>query len=142
MVDIELTQPLQAGLIFLLGLLLRALFRQSPNIAENVEDQYDRIADQYDDDWALYVNSTVKAAISQFKAQFTTDELQSPSLSVLDIGCGTGAFVAGLAERYPNWSYTGVDLSENMLKRARKKHPAFHFVKVTGFHDIKNGTGC
>ena len=89
MVDIELTQLLQAGLIFLLGLLLRALFRQSPNIAENVEDQYDRIADQYDDDWALYVNSTVKAAISQFKAQFTTDELQSPSLSVLDIGCGT-----------------------------------------------------
>ena len=97
MVDIEVTQLLQAGLIVLLGFLLRALFRQSPNVAENVEDQYDRIADQYDDDWALYVNSTVEAAISQFKAQFTNDELQSRSLSVLDIGCGTGAFVAGLA---------------------------------------------
>ena len=131
MVDIEVTQLLQAGLIVLLGFLLRALFRQSPNVAENVEDQYDRIADQYDDDWALYVNSTVEAAISQFKAQFTNDELQSRSLSVLDIGCGTGAFVAGLAERYPNWSYTGVDLSENMLKRARKKHPSFHFVKAS-----------
>ena len=62
MVDIELTQLLQAGLIFLLGLLLRALFCHSTNIAENVEDQYDRIADQYDDDWALYVNSTVEAS--------------------------------------------------------------------------------
>jgi ubiquinone/menaquinone biosynthesis C-methylase UbiE len=38
---------------------------------------------------------------------------------LLDVGCGTGAYAAGLAGR--GWNVTGVDASEDMLRRARSK---------------------
>jgi SAM-dependent methyltransferase len=39
--------------------------------------------------------------------------------SLLDVGCGTGGYAAGLTEL--GWEYTGVDSSEDMLRRAREK---------------------
>lgn len=38
---------------------------------------------------------------------------------LLDIGCGTGSYAAGFAAL--GWDYTGVDASEDMLRRARAK---------------------
>jgi len=38
---------------------------------------------------------------------------------LIDVGCGTGAYAAGLAEL--GWDVTGVDVSEDMLRRARAK---------------------
>ncbi len=42
---------------------------------------------------------------------------------VLDCGCGTGAMLALLSAKYPNKSYTGIDLSDQMIKVAKKKNP-------------------
>jgi SAM-dependent methyltransferase len=39
--------------------------------------------------------------------------------SLIDVGCGTGAYAAGLSKL--GWDVTGVDLSEDMLRRARAK---------------------
>jgi SAM-dependent methyltransferase len=39
--------------------------------------------------------------------------------SLLDVGCGTGSYAAGFAAL--GWDYTGVDASEDMLRRAREK---------------------
>jgi SAM-dependent methyltransferase len=39
--------------------------------------------------------------------------------SLIDVGCGTGAYAAGLAKR--GWEVTGTDISEDMLRRARSK---------------------
>ncbi|HEY1564977.1 MAG TPA: class I SAM-dependent methyltransferase [Gaiellaceae bacterium] len=39
--------------------------------------------------------------------------------SLLDVGCGTGGYAAGLTGL--GWEYTGVDSSEDMLRRAREK---------------------
>ena len=39
--------------------------------------------------------------------------------SLLDVGCGTGGYGAGLAAL--GWEVTGTDLSEDMLRRAREK---------------------
>jgi ubiquinone/menaquinone biosynthesis C-methylase UbiE len=39
--------------------------------------------------------------------------------SLLDVGCGTGAYAGGFAEL--GWDYTGVDSSEDMLRRATEK---------------------
>lgn len=39
--------------------------------------------------------------------------------SLLDVGCGTGDYALGLAER--GWDVAGVDLSEDMVRRAQTK---------------------
>ena len=39
--------------------------------------------------------------------------------SLLDVGCGTGSYAAGFAAL--GWDYTGVDASEDMLRRAATK---------------------
>jgi ubiquinone/menaquinone biosynthesis C-methylase UbiE len=45
--------------------------------------------------------------------------------SVLDVGCGTGGWLIGLAKTYPNITrLTGVDISEKMLKFARAQAAA------------------
>jgi ubiquinone/menaquinone biosynthesis C-methylase UbiE len=44
---------------------------------------------------------------------------------VLDVGCGTGEIIARLARKYPQVSFTGVDLEETHLVRARAKCARF-----------------
>ncbi len=41
---------------------------------------------------------------------------------VLDLGCGTGSFLAGMHER--GWEITGLDISSGMLERAGQKFKA------------------
>ncbi len=45
--------------------------------------------------------------------------VQDRSLKILDIGCGTGRHAIELTKR--GYNVTGVDLSENQIKRAREK---------------------
>lgn len=45
--------------------------------------------------------------------------------AVLDVGCGTGEIVLRLAGKYPRASFTGVDLEESHLERARERCAAF-----------------
>lgn len=37
------------------------------------------------------------------------------------MGCGTGNVISLLYEKYPTRSYTGIDLSEEMIKIAKSK---------------------
>lgn len=39
--------------------------------------------------------------------------------NVLDVGCGTGEIIARLAAKYPDATFTGIDLEESHLERAR-----------------------
>lgn len=41
---------------------------------------------------------------------------------VLDCGCGTGPMVEILTEKYPDKQYTGLDLTPEMIKKAKKKN--------------------
>jgi SAM-dependent methyltransferase len=45
--------------------------------------------------------------------------LGKPAGALIEVGCGTGAYTVGLAEL--GWDVTGVDLSEDMLRRAAEK---------------------
>ncbi len=49
-----------------------------------------------------------------------------PCTTLLDVGCGTGAHLVHLRERY---TCTGVDFSEEMLQIARRKLPQFEFIQ-------------
>lgn len=45
----------------------------------------------------------------------------SASVSVIDLGCGTGTVAKRLLDRFPNAQVTCLDLAENMIKMARAK---------------------
>ena len=74
---------------------------------------------------------------------FLKDQLQE-GISILDIGCAQGGFAGMIAEHLENFNYTGVDISEEMIAKAKIKFPqhTFHVVKekdyskVTGEYDI------
>ncbi|KQC13309.1 MAG: hypothetical protein APR63_08965 [Desulfuromonas sp. SDB] len=57
---------------------------------------------------------------TEFEIEFIEDELDLKRGDlVLDVGCGTGRHSVGLAEK--GYSVTGIDLSEQMLQKARIK---------------------
>lgn len=47
--------------------------------------------------------------------------------NVLDVGCGTGAMLEMIQEKYPEANCTGADLSSSMIEFAAKSHPHFTF---------------
>lgn len=54
---------------------------------------------------------------------------KEPFDAVLDVGCGTGAVLALLHEKYPDRRYVGLDLTPEMIEAARTKvAPGMEFV--------------
>jgi ubiquinone/menaquinone biosynthesis C-methylase UbiE len=74
--------------------------------------RYDGIADWYDTEFQ-------PAPLESETWRTLRDLLGEGPGSLIDIGCGTGAYAAGLAEL--GWDVTGIDVSEDMLRRARAK---------------------
>ena len=54
--------------------------------------------------------------------------LLTEGMSVLDVGCAVGGFASIIGEHVNDFRYTGVDVSPEMVNRARLRHPhhAFH----------------
>ncbi|HET8895286.1 MAG TPA: class I SAM-dependent methyltransferase [Gaiellaceae bacterium] len=74
---------------------------------------YDGIADWYDGEFqTLPLESETWHAV----LRLLDGERQG---ALIDVGCGTGSYAAGLTER--GWEVTGVDASEDMLRRAQEK---------------------
>jgi len=42
--------------------------------------------------------------------------------SLLDVGCGDGDFLVQIASEFPNSSFMGIDLSEDMISKALSKN--------------------
>lgn len=51
-------------------------------------------------------------------------------VSVLDIGCALGGLASVLSEHLTRFEYTGVDISESMIERAKQKHPSRRFYVI------------
>ncbi len=52
-----------------------------------------------------------------------------PGARVLDIGCGTGAFLGAIAARYPVLELTGLELTPALLVEARRRAPSAHLIE-------------
>ena len=83
--------------------------------------KYDRIGDTYD--------------LTRRPDPRIADRLMSllgagSGVAVLDVACGTGNYTSSLAER--GLAMVGVDISRNMLAKARAKHPLFPLVRADG----------
>lgn len=48
--------------------------------------------------------------------------------TIIDMGCGSGAFTSYLSEGYPQSHVVGLDISTGCIKRARKDFPGLDFV--------------
>lgn len=87
-------------------------------MSESVKAYYDRIGHEYDDD--RFGSSSYGQYIHRQECAFLDRWLpENPQEKVLDMGCGTGRFMARATD--------GVDFSEGMLAEAFKKWPEKHF---------------
>ena len=93
-----------------------------PPDAPRVAGVYDRLAGRYDRRWHRYVRCTTEA-LDRRAAVGAAER-------ALDVGCGTGAFLARLLARHPAQDAAGVDASRGMLAEARRKLAAHPHVRL------------
>jgi SAM-dependent methyltransferase len=74
--------------------------------------RYDGLAQWYDREFAT-------SALAEVPRQAVLRLLGDGPSRLLDVGCGTGAHTAAIAER--GWTVTGVDVSEDQLQLARER---------------------
>jgi SAM-dependent methyltransferase len=85
---------------------------------------FDEIAEVYDESLPAHVVEHYLAKRTAYVAALC------PPGRVLDVGCGTGALAARLADR--GYSVVGVDPSEGMLEVMRARHPGLKAVAASG----------
>lgn len=89
--------------------------------AENVRAMFDRIAPVYD-----AMNRTMTAGLDGRWRRITAQAVVQPGDAVLDACCGTGDLAIACARI--GGKVTGLDFSEAMLERARRKAPELDWV--------------
>ncbi len=80
-----------------------------------VRRAYDRLADSYDRRWSTYVDASTDETLSRMPL--------AAEMRLLDVGCGTGVLLDKVVDTYPDIETTGVDMSPEMLKVARRRLP-------------------
>jgi demethylmenaquinone methyltransferase / 2-methoxy-6-polyprenyl-1,4-benzoquinol methylase len=89
--------------------------------AEGVRAMFDRIAPVYD-----AMNRTMTAGLDRRWRRITAEAVVRPGDAVLDACCGTGDLAIAAAR--VGGRVTGLDFSEAMLERARRKAPQLEWV--------------
>lgn len=79
--------------------------------------EFDKAAEQFDND-NISVYNLCRKDYTHLLAALEEEKWES----VLDAGCGTGAVIYILHEKYPDKNYTGIDLSEKMIEVAKRKN--------------------
>ena len=90
--------------------------------ADGVRAMFDRIAPVYD-----AMNRVMTAGLDRRWRRLTAAAVARPGERVLDACCGTGDLAVASAEA--GAEVTGLDFSERMLERARRKAPAISWVR-------------
>jgi ubiquinone/menaquinone biosynthesis C-methylase UbiE len=86
---------------------------RGPDPEREVRRRYDRLASDYDRRWARYVEASVEGTLERID--------WADARSVLDVGCGSGAFLERVARALPAARLAGLDLSPGMLAVARRR---------------------
>jgi demethylmenaquinone methyltransferase/2-methoxy-6-polyprenyl-1,4-benzoquinol methylase len=97
-------------------------FEQGTLPADGVRRMFDRIAPVYDG-----MNRVMTAGLDRRWRRITVDETVHDADRVLDACCGTGDLA--IAAKRRGGRVTGLDFSERMLERARRKEPAIEWVE-------------
>lgn len=100
----------------------------APDYLRATRESYDRLAEGYDAQFYAELDHLVleRALLGAFAEEVET------GAPVLDVGCGPGRTTAYLAES--GLSVTGLDLSSEMVRLARERHPDLTFVAGSMTH--------
>jgi demethylmenaquinone methyltransferase/2-methoxy-6-polyprenyl-1,4-benzoquinol methylase len=90
--------------------------------AEGVRTMFDRIAPVYD-----VMNRTMTAGLDRRWRRITAEAVVRDGDDVLDACCGTGDLAVACARA--GGKPTGLDFSEAMLERARRKDPSIEWIR-------------
>lgn len=96
---------------------------RTPRIADAVRRDYGRLVHDYERRWR-----TLNTVVREWVLARWPDGLVSNG-RVLDLGCGTGAFLASIAARYPRLELAGLDLTPALLAEARRRVPRAHLIE-------------
>ena len=93
---------------------------------EYAEATFNEVADKYDEIPFFKISA-------QYLTQIVKKEKTENDIEVLDVACGTGNVTLTCAQEMPTSSFTGIDISEGMLTKARSNADTFALENVT-FH--------
>jgi demethylmenaquinone methyltransferase/2-methoxy-6-polyprenyl-1,4-benzoquinol methylase len=97
-------------------------YRSGQLAADDVRGMFDRIAPVYD-----AMNRTMTAGLDRRWRRITAESVVRPGDRVLDACCGTGDLA--IADARAGGKVTGLDFSEPMLERARRKAPELEWLR-------------
>src|SRR5207247_6556404 len=89
-------------------------------------ERYSRYAPRYDQRFARYNAATLSTALEMIPG--------NGERTLLDVACGTGILIQMLQQRRPQLRITGVDITPEMLERARQRIPEGNGVPWTLGH--------
>ncbi|MEI6428384.1 MAG: class I SAM-dependent methyltransferase [Pseudanabaena sp. ELA607] len=87
---------------------------------DTVQEEYNYLANIYDQRWSFYIAKTVAKLMDQIQG-LQVDYRHDQSAKILDLGCGTGALTLQLLNYFPTAQIFGIDLSSAMLDVALQK---------------------
>jgi len=101
---------------------------------EEIRDRFDRDVERFSN-LETGQTATVDAALALDLIARSAAAATPAARSILDIGCGAGNFTLKVLERLPNLDCTLIDLSANMLARAKARVTAATAGLVTTIQD-------
>lgn len=69
--------------------------------------------------------------IFKFLDFYIAQEQRDSKLSVLDVGCATGEFLYFLSSRYPEYSFTGIDVFDDLIDQCKTLQTDKEFIKAS-----------
>ena len=101
------------------------------NICQKKIEMMDALEDS-NKSWDIIDNDLIEYNNRQYKQMYRSTNfvisclkelgLHKQDHNVLDVGCGGGANLSYIANRFDNCSFTGIDINEHFINMARDKH--------------------
>lgn len=109
------------------------LLQKTPiNIHEQTEkEHFNFMAKQYDENYG-YLSDFTQYKIDKkinYCKNFINENITKDKIKILDVGCGTGEYTIRLAQQFPKAEIIGIDISEEIIKVAKKKSKKYKNVK-------------
>lgn len=117
-----------------------------PEVFERIGNYYDRLVNKYGHVPEACDYGKVTSQLIKFRV--LSEVLPMSGMSMLDVGCGFADYYDFLKQKYGAITYRGIDLSETMIKEAKKNHPHLNLQhgnilgeQGEGEYDIVNANG-